>query len=302
MTHSPTPPVAWLVDSSIYIFRAWYTWPDSLVDTSGKPVNAVFGFLEFVHTLMQKEKPELIGFAFDQSLDNSHRKEIYPAYKANRDPAPEELKYQFRLCRELISAMGLHNEASSRYEADDIIGTWAEHARHKGHAVHVITGDKDLAQLITDGDLWWEYGRNIQRSTQDIEKKYGVRPNQIADLLAIAGDASDNIPGVPGIGMITAAKLLKKFDCIENLLSRAPEIGRAKLRGAKRLQGLIEEHRDAIQLSRQLTGIVCDIDTEEVGRNLQRNQPDIERLDQLFGQLGIHANRRRRWFELLGNV
>jgi 5'-3' exonuclease len=296
---SPDPTTAWLVDSSIYIFKAWYTWPDTLIDVEGNPVNAVLGFMEFVHTLLTKEQPAVIGFAFDQSLENSHRKQIYPAYKANRESAPDELKFQFRLCREFISALGIRHAASTRFEADDIIGTWASQARNRGQRFHIITGDKDLAQLIGHEDLWWEYGQNIQRNEKDIEKKFGVRPDQMADLLAIAGDASDNIPGVPGIGMVTAAKLLKKFDCIDNLLSRSPEIGQSKIRGARRLQGLIEEHRDTILLSRDLTAIVCNLAPDELQTDLQRRAPDLDALDQFLARLNLAPTRRKRWQRLL---
>jgi len=289
---------AWLVDASIYIFRAWYTLPDSITDSDGNPVNAVHGFIDFVWSLLQNEHPTQIGFAFDQSLEHSWRKEIYPAYKANREPAPEKLKRQFGYCREFIDALGLRHAASRFHEADDIIGTWAMRAQKDGAKVHIITGDKDLAQLIGKNDLWWEYGKNLRRTAKDIEKKFGVRPDQMADVLAIGGDSSDNIPGVPGIGMVTAAKLLKKFDCIDNLLSRTPEIGRTKLRGAKRLQQLIETHREAILLSRQLTRIVCDIDEADVIRPLQRSKADQEQLETLLRQLSLPNARITAWQEL----
>jgi 5'-3' exonuclease len=296
--NNPETPTAWLIDASIYIFRAWYTLPDSLTDRDGHPVNAVYGFMEFVWSLLWNERPEQIGFAFDQSLEHAWRKEIYPAYKANREPAPEELKRQFRYCREFIDALGIRHAASRFHEADDIIGTWATQARSHGQKIHIITGDKDLAQLISRHDLWWEYGKNIRRTATDIEKKFGVRPDQMADVLAIAGDSADNIPGVPGIGMITAAKLLKKFDCIDNLLSRTPEIGRSKLRGAKRLQHLIEAHRDTILLSRRLTGIVCDIDEADVVRPLQRDSVNREKLEGLLHHLSLPQPRIEAWMGL----
>ena len=288
----------WLVDASIYIFRAWFVLPDSITDRDGNPVNAVHGFIDFVRTLLENERPQRIGFAFDQSLGTSWRREIYSAYKANRPPAPEELKRQFRYCREFIDALGIRAAASSRHEADDIIGTWRTIAAGNGQRVHILTGDKDLAQLVGPGDLWWEYGKDIRLTARDIEKKFGVRPDQMADLLAIAGDSSDNIPGVPGIGMATAAKLLKKFDCIDNLLSRTPEIGRARLRGAKRLQRLVEEHRDTIVLSRRLTAITCDIDETAVTAPLERGAVDDAALDALLEQLRMPPSQREAWRRL----
>ncbi len=291
----PDDGISWLVDASIYIFRSWYLLPESITDRDGHPVNAVHGFIDFVLGLLRNEAPAQIGFAFDQSLHHDWRKEIHPQYKANREPAPEELKRQFRYCRQFIDALGLRHAASHYHEADDIIGTWAKRARSEGRRVHIITGDKDLAQLIGPDDLWWEYGKNIRRNAGGIEKYYGARPDQIADLLALAGDSSDNIPGVPGIGMATAAKLLKKFDSIDNLLSRTPEIGRARLRGAKRLQHLIEEHRDAILLSRRLTGIVCDIEEPDVTAPLDRGEVDREALAALLEQLDFPAARWGEW-------
>jgi len=289
--------ISWLVDASIYVFRSWYLLPEGLTGRDGQPVNAVHGFIDFVYTLLHNEAPTQIGFAFDQSLGQSWRKKIHPGYKANREPAPEALKRQFHDCRRFIAALGIRHAASDRHEADDIIGTWAARARDAGRRVHIVTGDKDLAQLIGPGDLWWEYGRNIRRNAAAIERHYGARPDQIADLLAIAGDASDNIPGVPGIGMATAVKLLKRFDNIDNLLSRTPEIGRAKLRGARRLQHLIEEHREAILLSRRLTGIVCDIDEAEVTPPLTRGDVDEPALTALFDELALPPARRQRWLK-----
>ncbi len=288
----------WLVDASIYIFRAWFVLPDSITDYDGNPANAVHGFIDFVRALLENERPRWIGFAFDQSLSSSWRREIYPAYKANRPPAPEELKRQFRYCREFIDALGIRAAASDRHEADDIIGTWRTIAASNGQRAHILTGDKDLAQLVGPDDLWWEYGKGIRLTAKGIEKKFGVRPDQMADLLAIAGDSSDNIPGVPGIGMATAAKLLKKFDCIDNLLSRTPEIGRARLRGAKRLQRLVEEHRDTIELSRRLTTIACDIDDAAVTAPLDRGAVDHTALGALFERLRMPPARREAWRRL----
>lgn len=298
MANSPIAPTAWLVDSSIYVFKSWYTLPDDLVDVDGRPVNAVLGFLKFVADLLEREQPKHIGFAFDESLRSSFRNDIYPDYKANREPAPEALKYQFQLCRQFLRAAGIAEFGSDCYEADDLIGSWATYLQNAGYILHVITGDKDLTQLIGVNDYWWEYSKNIKLDSEGVRKKHGVRPDQIADLLAIAGDKVDNIPGVPGIGATTAAKLLNKFNNIENLLSRIPEIGHSKLRGAKRIQGLIAEHREEILLGRKITGVYCDADIDQ-NRGLTINSGDPQALDQLFDQLMYPDWIRRRWMNLL---
>jgi 5'-3' exonuclease len=215
----------WLVDSNIYVFKAWYKNPKSLKNKDNSCVNAVHGFIDFIYILLTQEQPQRIGFAFDESLKKSHRREIYPQYKANRKSASVDLRYQFRLCREFLRLMGLAEFGSRYYEADDIIGTLANHYRHQGYQITLISADKDLTQLIHANDIWWEYAQNKKMDHRAIKKHFGVRPDQIADLLAIAGDKSDNIPGVPDIGLATASRLLKRFDSLENLIASIPEIG-----------------------------------------------------------------------------
>ena len=234
----------WLVDASIYIFRAWYVRDNIPYDRRHKPVNAVRGFLRFVYQLLHEYKPSKLAFAFDTSLQSSLRKDLYPAYKANRAAAPEELKYQFQLCRDFLDALGIVQSASPHYEADDLLGSWAQQQHQTTDCqLLIISGDKDLAQLLKHDDLWWDFGRRSPLNDGGIKSMFGVWPHQIADQLAIAGDKADNIPGVPGIGMATAAKLLKRFGDIDQLLANIAMIGNMQVRGAKRLQSLISEHQ-----------------------------------------------------------
>ncbi len=288
----------YLVDSSIYVFRAWFTLPDSITDSAGNPANAVYGFTDFAYRLLDEVDPMHIAFAFDESLTTSYRNEIYPEYKANRESAPEELKYQFRLCREFLAAVGLTELGSSSYEADDLIGTLAKRERKKGFDITYVTGDKDLTQLVEGDDEWWEFAKDKRLDSKAVEKEFGVRPDQIADQLAIAGDKVDNIPGVPGIGMATAAKLLRKFDTIEQLLSNIERIGEMKVRGAARLQNLIDEHQDTVRLSRRLTGIHCNAELPK-GLRLKRKRPDSQSVEAIFDKLGFGDARRARWEALL---
>ena len=294
------PNKIWLVDSSIYVFRAWFTWPKSLKDKDGNCVNAVHGFLHFVYQLLSQEQPQHIGFAFDESLKHSHRREIYPDYKAHRKSAPLDLRYQFNLCRKFLKALGIIEFSSEYYEADDIIGTVASHYQKQSCKVILITADKDLAQLIVGDDLWWEYGNNKKMDVRAVQKNFGVRPDQIADLLAIAGDKSDNIPGVPDIGMSTASKLLKRFGSLDNLIKSSMEIGKTKIRRAKYLQNQIEAHIDQMRLARQLTGIVCNAEDAPIHQSFNRckAKPNQKALWKLFDQLEYSDGERQKWLKL----
>ena len=288
---------AWLIDSSIYVFKSWYTYPEC-EDMDGHSINAVMGFTDFVFRLLSNEKPELIAFAFDESLTTSHRRDIYPEYKANRSPAPESLRYQFRLCRAFIESLGIYQSASNSYEADDLIGTWAKYLNQSSIPVNIITADKDLAQLVCEGDHWWEYARGEMLDVKKITKRFKAKPSQIADQLAIAGDKADNIPGVPGLGMSTAGKLLRKFENIDQLFLRVDEIQTMQIRGAKRIQDLIVEHEDSIRLSKRLTKICCDIEPvtfEQFGFG----DVDIKTFGGIAEQLQFSDERFEKWLQLL---
>ena len=292
-------PTAYLIDSSIYVFRAWYTLPDSLRNNNDEPVNAVYGFIDFVANFLEETNASHASFAFDQSLTSSFRNTIYPPYKANRDPAPDELKRQFAYCRRFIEAAGFPMLSSDRYEADDLIGTAASHARSQGHNVTILSADKDLAQLVYEHDILWDYARNRKFNPKKVKEHFGVRPDQIADQLALAGDKVDNIPGVPGVGMTTAARLLTKFESIEGLLDNISAISDMGIRGAKRIQGLIEEHQEMILLCKKLTEIKCDAETVNEDLELQRGQCDHAELDELFCEIGFGNLRKQKWKKLL---
>lgn len=287
----------YLVDSSIYVFRGWFVLPDTLVNREGNSVNALWGFVDFAYEFLSATNAENLAFAFDESLGNCVRREIYPEYKANRPPAPEELKYQFQQCREFIRLLGITQLADPMYEADDIIGTLAARAHQLDQQVHILTGDKDLTQLINEGDTWWDFARARRWTDKQIQKHWGVRPDQIADLLAIAGDKVDNIPGIPGVGAATAAKLLNKFGSLENLLENQSEIHKMKTRGAKRLQSLVEEHQETIKLSRQLTGIFCDMPLDDT-ISTERKPADVAGLEQFFEFHQLGESRLRKWLTL----
>ncbi len=286
----------WLVDASIYVFRSWFVRGQIPYDRHHKPVNAVRGFLRFVYQLLNAQRPEKLAFAFDTSLQTSVRKDLYPAYKANREAAPEELKYQFQLCRDFINALGIIENASQHHEADDLIGSWATQQRTDNNQIIILSGDKDLAQLIENDDLWWDFGRRNPLNDGGIKSSFGVWPQQIADQLAIAGDKADNIPGVPGVGMATAAKLLKRFGDIDHMLANIDMIGNMQVRGAKRLQQRITDHQDTIQLSRQLTRINCHV--SDLPTDLRRQPKQPQKLAELCELLRLSEDQYQQWLAI----
>ena len=292
------PANVYLIDASIYIFRGWFTVPDHVVNRNNEPINAVHGFIDFVYQFLHQTRAEYVGFAFDKSLASSFRNQLYPPYKANREPTPAALKRQFPHCRNFLRALGIFEVESPGYEADDLIGTLARHMRNRGHTITILTADKDLAQLVIEDDVWWNFAKGTRHSPAQIKKQFGVHPEQIADQLAVAGDKSDNIPGVPGIGMATAAKLLNRFSSLEKLLENCAEIGDMNIRGAARIQSLIEDHKEHLLLYKKLTTIYCDVDFSAPVQ-LQRQPPDFARLEALFEEFGFGRYRRDRWLNLL---
>ena len=290
-------PRVYLIDSSIYIFRAWHVYDTSICDADGRPSNAIYGFSEFLWQLIQQKQPSRIACAFDATQTNSYRRELYPEYKANRDPAPDELKYQFATCREFCRAIGIAEFGSDRYEADDIIGSLAQQYKDQGYAITVVSADKDLTQLITGNeDAWWDFARGTVLNHRGIEKHWGVRPDQIADLLAISGDKVDNIPGVPGIGYKMASKLLKKYPYLETLLENLDSIEHMKFRGSARIQQLMKTHQDILPLNKQLTTVVTDMNIEV--DDICPQGLNIEAFGDLSKRLAFTDFQHKRWQSL----
>ena len=281
------PPVLYLVDASVFIFRAYYSVPLEFVDRDGNPVNAVHGFARFLGDLLERESPARIAVAFDESLEQSYRNEIYPAYKANREPAPAELKRQFAICREVVTALGIAQYGSSRYEADDIIGTLSTRAQAADVPVTIVSRDKDLTQLVGARDTYWDAVADVRYGYDDIEERFGVRPERMADFLALMGDAVDNIPGVPGVGRKTAATLLKHFDSLPGVYENIAAVPKLKFRGATFVAQTLAEHRESAFLSRQLTGIACDMPLDAQLDDLHPQAPDLAAVDAIYERLGF---------------
>ncbi|MBT8060600.1 MAG: exodeoxyribonuclease IX [Xanthomonadales bacterium] len=287
------PPV-YLVDASVYLFRAWFSMPDEFVNPAGEPTNAVYGFSGFLCSLLEQTAAEHVAVAFDVSLSSGYRNEIYPEYKANRDPAPEELKRQFSWARAVAEAMGLQCYADERYEADDLIGTLAEYWRSRGHPICVVTSDKDLAQLVGENDHWWDFSRNQKLNARQLSEKFGVLPEQMADYLALTGDSVDNIPGVPGVGPKSAAALLGHFGDLDSIYQRLDEVPGLEVRGAKSLHRKLLEHREAAELARRLTVIETGVPSALASPDLTRGEVDTARLNRLFDDLAFGGMLRQR--------
>ena len=293
---------AWLIDSNIYVYEAWNYYQEPVRDIAGNPIHGVVGFLHFVYQLLIKERPAVIAFAFDEKLKNSHRKALYPAYKANRKPLSPELALQFKYCREFLDALGLYQTSSHHYEADDLIGTWSKQLRELGYALNIITADKDLLQLIRDDDQWWSYQRNYKYTVKSFHKRHRILPSQVADQLALAGDKSDNIPGVEGVGMSTAAKLLRKFGDIDTLFERQSNIHTMQIRHAKQIQEAISEHHDTIRLAQQLSLIHCDIAEADTPAIFDQRTFNHTNFHQLCEKLQLTNKQQEQWRILIATL
>ena len=294
------PPPLYLIDASIYVFRAWHTMPNEFADTEGWPTNAVQGFTRFLLELVERERPRHIAVAFDEALDSCFRNAIYPAYKANREPAPEELRRQFAHCKAVCAALGLQVLAHTDYEADDLIGSAIVAARTLGHRGIIVSADKDLSQLLHVGDEQWDYARNQRWGAHGVRARHGVDAHQLADYLALSGDAIDNIPGVPGIGAKTAATLLSHFGDLDSLLARVDEVEFLSFRGAKQAAAKLREHREAALLFRRITTIACDAPLSEAAPAFHRGGGAQADLDAVCERLRFGPLTRRRLYAAAG--
>jgi DNA polymerase I len=264
-----------LVDASVYVFRAYYSLPPDMRDADGNSVHAVYGFARFLCDLIERAKPVYLAVAFDASLTSSFRNQIYPAYKANREPAPPDLHLQFQRCREFCTHLRVPWFDSSEFEADDIIGTLATRMRAEGLRSTIVSRDKDFAQLIAPGDIYWDYSDNARYMHSEIAERFGVPPERYADYLALTGDAVDNIAGVPGVGPKTATVLMQHFTDLEDLYARLDVVRDLPIRGATKLGERLQLHRDAAFLARQLTRICCDMPLAITREQLRRSTPDM---------------------------
>ena len=290
---APRPPL-YLVDASLYVFRAWHSMPDQFHDADGWPTNAVHGFARFLLELLEQERPKHIAIAFDEALDSCFRNKLYPAYKANRDPAPEELKRQFTHCKALCAALGLNVLAHGEYEADDLIGSALHGARPRGFRGVIVSADKDMSQLLMEADEQWDFARGQRWGMAGVKARHGVEAAQIADYLALTGDAVDNIPGVTGIGAKSAAILLAHFGSLDVLLTRIDEVAFLRLRGAAQMAVRLREQREHALLWRQLATIALGVPVDSAEPDFLRSSVDAGMLEALSESLRFGPMTRRR--------
>lgn len=260
------PNNAYLIDGMAYVFRSYFSM-NAMSAPDGTPVNAVFGLGMTLQRLLHKQKPGLLACCFDAGA-KTFRNEMFPEYKANRAAPPEDLIPQFDLCRELVARMGIATVTVPGYEADDLIATLTGRLLKEGYSVTIVTGDKDLAQLIEPRvkiydlakDDWWDEAR--------VPIKMGVPACQVGDLLALTGDAADNIPGVRGVGPKAACALLTEFPDLAAIYNNLDRLEHLPLRGAKGLRKKLEDGKASALLSRRLVELdrdaPCDLEISDL--------------------------------------
>ena len=245
-----------LIDGSGYIFRAYYALPPLYRKSDGLPTGAVNGFCNMLFKLIEdtksNSKPTHLAVIFD-SARKTFRNDIYSDYKANRGEPPEDLIPQYQIIKDSVTAFGIPSIELAGFEADDIIATYAKQAADKNWKVSIVSSDKDLMQVVTKDINLIDTMKNKSIGIEDVKEKFGVAPDRVIDVQALAGDSSDNVPGAPGIGLKTAALLINEYDNLENLLESADQI-----KQNKRRESLIN-NKELIKISKQLVTLKDDV-------------------------------------------
>ena len=274
-------PTVYLVDGTAYVYRAFFAIRQQLSTSAGVPTKAVFGFKNMLQKLVQREKPTHLGVAFDER-GPTFRHEEDPNYKANRPPMPHDLEVQIPYIHKLIEALNIPILRLQRYEADDILGTLAQRFEAQGCDVVLVTSDKDLCQLVTEHTTILDPMKDQRLGAAEVKERFGVEPRYVVDFLGLMGDASDNIPGVPGVGEKTARQLLEAFGNLDDLLDQVEAVKRPKLREALR------DNADLARQSRQLATIDTDSPIDIDLSALALEDPDNEALTALYTELEFH--------------
>jgi len=280
-----TPKRLILVDGSSFLFRAYHAVPP-LTNANGEPTNAIYGVSNMLRKLITDYHSDYITVVFD-APGKTFRNALYDQYKAHRPPMPDDLRVQIAPLHNLIRAMGLPLIIESGVEADDVLGVLAQHAEQQGYDVIISTGDKDMAQLVTEHIILENTMSNSRMDIQGVIDKFGVRPEQIIDYLALIGDTVDNIPGVPKVGPKTAAKWLEQYSTLENLIAHADKI-------TGKIGENLRASLDQLPLSKQLTTIKCDLDLPYNMEDLKQRPMDKAELKNLLAELGFSS-----WLKML---
>ncbi len=279
-----------LIDGSAFIFRAYHALPPLTRKSDGVPIGAVAGFCNMLHRYVEgntgPDAPTHVAVIFDKG-SHTFRNDLYDLYKANRDAMPEDLRPQMPLTRRATEAFNIACKEIAGYEADDIIATLAVQAREAGGRVTIISSDKDLMQLVGGGVEMLDAMKNLRIDVEGVEAKFGVKPDRVVDVQALAGDAVDNVPGAPGIGIKTAALLINEYGSLEELLDRAEEI-----KQPKRRQSLID-NRAQIELSKKLVQLDCNTPLEFTLDDLEVRDPDPDVLLPFLAEMEFRTLSRR---------
>jgi DNA polymerase-1 len=267
----------YLIDGSAYIYRAFYA-VRHLSTSSGVPTNAVFGFIGMLNKILREKGPSHMAIALD-APGPTFRHDLSPDYKATRPKMPEDLAKQIPFIKRLIEAFGIPSIEIPGYEADDIIGTLAAWASGQGAKVVIVSGDKDLLQLVTPQVQMWDTMKDEVFGPAEVEEKFGVPPAQVVEVMGLAGDSSDNIPGVPGVGPKTAQRLIKEFGSVDNLLAKLEKIPREKEREK------LKAHAEQATMSRELVEIKCDVPIAKDWEQFELGQSDRQSLVALYREL-----------------
>ena len=274
----------WLVDGSSYLYRAFHALPP-LTSSRGEPTGAVLGVLNMLGRLLKEQQPELIAVVFD-APGRTFRDDLFEQYKAHRPPMPDELRAQVEPLLAAIESMGLPLLRLEGVEADDVIGTLAAHATRAGLRTVVSTGDKDMAQLVSDRVTLVNTMTGQTLDREGVKAKFDVHPEQMVDYLALVGDTSDNIPGVPKVGPKTAARWLAQYQTLDEIVRHAAGID-------GRIGESLRASLETLELSRRLATIRCDVEAVPAPRDLQRREPDVPALRKLFERLELHSLLRQ---------
>lgn len=284
----------YLVDASIYIFRAYFSMPDNWHNPAGYPLNAVYGYGQFLLRFLQQAQPSQLAVAFDESLGSCFRNAIYPGYKASRALPDELLAFQLEACKALTDCLGILTLASERFEADDIIATLASRAQRDGRSVSIVSRDKDLGQLLMlPDDHLWDFAASRRIYRKQLYQHFAVYPEQLVDYLALVGDPIDDIPGVPGIGKKTAASLLHKFGSVDTLYADLTAVERCGLRGANRISKTLHDHSEQVQLAQQLVRLDTGVPLGGI-EALHWQPPAKHIVQQYLDDLGLERALRRQ--------
>jgi len=275
----------YLVDGSAYIFRAYHALPP-LTNPEGVVVNAVLGFTNMMVKLLNEMEAPYIAVIFDAAKKN-FRNDIYPDYKAHRPPAPDDLIPQFGLIRDCVTAFGMEPIEMEGFEADDLIATYARIASEQGRKVTIVSSDKDLMQLVNDNVQMFDPMKGKMMNEPEVIEKFGVKPNRVVDVQALAGDSVDNVPGVPGIGVKTAAQLITEYGDLETLLARAGEI-----KQPKRRETLINNADDA-RVSMKLVSLDAHVDVPYDLDDLKAHDTNTETLVEFLSAQGFNSALKR---------